>query len=105
MAKINANWKILPLCLAFAMSTGANATAASSAATLYAKRCVACHGQKGDGDGPTAMLIKRPPVFTSRCCKLVSDQLATRAGSASRCHLREALRQYEPQRWWEETNA
>jgi hypothetical protein len=26
------------------------------------------------------------PVFTSRCCKLVSDQLAMPAGSASRYH-------------------
>ena len=28
-----------------------------------------------------AFLFRRPPVFTSRCCKLVSDQLATAAGS------------------------
>ncbi len=28
----------------------------------------------------------RPPVFTNRCCKFVSDQVATRVGSASRSH-------------------
>jgi hypothetical protein len=32
------------------------------------------------------VLNKRPPVFTSRCCKLVRDQLAAPAGSASRRH-------------------
>ena len=30
--------------------------------------------------------MSRPPVLTNRCCKLVSDQVATRVGSASRRH-------------------
>ena len=30
--------------------------------------------------------IKRPPVFANRCCKLVSDHLSIRIGSASRRH-------------------
>jgi hypothetical protein len=29
-------------------------------------------------------LISLPPVFTKRCCKLVSDQLSIRFGSTSR---------------------
>ncbi len=33
-----------------------------------------------------ACSIKRPPVFTSRYCKLLSDQLSIRAGSTSRGH-------------------
>jgi mono/diheme cytochrome c family protein len=73
MAKINANWKILLLCLAFAMGTGANATAASSASTLYAKRCAACHGQKGNGDGPTGMLLSPHPQPFSTALKGKSD--------------------------------
>jgi hypothetical protein len=32
------------------------------------------------------MLINRPPVFTSRCCKLVRDHFSTPFGSTSRCH-------------------
>jgi hypothetical protein len=31
-------------------------------------------------------LIKRPPVFTNRCCKLVSDQWSTLFGSTNRPH-------------------
>jgi hypothetical protein len=33
-----------------------------------------------------ACRIRRPPVFTSRCRKLVSDQVAIRVGSTSRRH-------------------
>jgi cytochrome P450 len=35
-------------------------------------------------------LIKRPPVFTNLCCKLVNDQMATCVSSASRRHKSQA---------------
>lgn len=34
---------------------------------LYAKNCVACHGEKGDGKGPAGAALKPPPAdFTDR---------------------------------------
>jgi len=37
-------------------------------------------------DAYSACLIKHPPVFTSLCCKLVSDQLSILFGSTNRRH-------------------
>jgi hypothetical protein len=34
----------------------------------------------------TRMFDRRPPIFTSRCCKLVSDRFSIRRGSVSRRH-------------------
>ena len=38
-----------------------------------------------------------PPVSTNRCCKLVSDQVATRVGSASHRHNFPTLFYAQPQ--------
>ena len=50
-----------------------NATALNVGGVLYAA-------------GQGACLTSRPPVFISRCCRLVSDQLLIRRGSPSRRH-------------------
>src|SRR5580700_456120 len=37
--------------------------------------------------------MSRPPLFTTCCCKLVSDQVATRVGSASHRHCKRICKQ------------
>jgi len=42
-----------------------DAEALSEGEALYASECAACHGVKGDGDGPAAMALpQRPSDFT-----------------------------------------
>ncbi len=43
------------------VSMNASAASAQSAANIYTQQCQACHGTKGQGDGPAAKALKPPP--------------------------------------------
>ena len=52
------------LVLVFAIGAVARAAEPPSGARVYAERCSSCHGEQGNGDGPTApALVPRPRNF------------------------------------------
>ncbi len=54
------------------------ATLKAEGATIYARYCVGCHGEKGDGNGPAAeMLIVKPRDFTKGIFKFRSTPSGT----------------------------
>ncbi len=56
-----------------ALATPANAEAASRGAKAYGRYCVSCHGEHGDGRGPSADWIDpRPRILTSGTFKFRS---------------------------------
>jgi len=59
-----------PPCAEACLRTGATSAGSPPAAASSSEPC----------------FTNRPPVFTSRCCKLVSDQFSIRWGNASRRH-------------------
>ncbi len=44
---------------------GANESSLAAGQKIYVKRCVACHGQKGNGDGPDAVDLGLHPAKLS----------------------------------------
>jgi mono/diheme cytochrome c family protein len=72
--KISVNCgKILFLAIAVLMTAGSSAIAAQSPADLYADKCAACHGDKGNGDGPAGQAMTPPPMPFSTGLKNKSD--------------------------------
>jgi mono/diheme cytochrome c family protein len=73
--KISANWgKMLFLAMAVLIAARPQtASAAQSAADLYAEKCAACHGASGNGDGPAGQAMTPPPVPFSTALKGKSD--------------------------------
>jgi mono/diheme cytochrome c family protein len=75
MAKTaQAHWKeSLAMSLALVVAAGSSAIAAQSAADLYSEKCAACHGDKGDGDGPAGKAMTPPPQPFSTALNGKSD--------------------------------
>ena len=72
--KTLACWKIsLVMSLALVVAAGSTAIAAQSAADLYSEKCAACHGDKGNGDGPAGQAMTPPPQPFSTALKGKSD--------------------------------
>ncbi len=62
---------VLTIFMWFAGSVSANPGDAENGALVYAKRCVWCHGEEGEGDGPAAERLNPPPRdFTSAMYKI-----------------------------------
>jgi len=66
----NALWPVLALAIGFAARAGKAPKRSAAAIALgratYAVWCVACHGERGEGDGPTAhTLDPRPRNFST----------------------------------------
>jgi len=75
MAKTaQAHWKgSLVMSLALVVAAGSSAIAAQGAADLYSEKCAACHGDKGDGDGPAGKAMTPPPQPFSTALNGKSD--------------------------------
>src|ERR1035437_1689292 len=43
----------------------ANQASIAAAKTLYQRDCLACHGNMGQGNGPAAIVLERPPADLS----------------------------------------
>jgi Cytochrome C oxidase, cbb3-type, subunit III len=66
--------------------------------TLYAQRCLGCHGQAGDGDGPLARSLPvRPPDFRDTVERKTNSQIrkAIAEGRGTMPAFSPALRQSE----------
>jgi len=69
-----AHWKgLLVMSLALVVAAGSSAIAAQGAADLYSEKCAACHGDKGDGDGPAGKAMTPPPQPFSTALNGKSD--------------------------------
>ncbi|HEX6437925.1 MAG TPA: cytochrome c [Candidatus Binatia bacterium] len=85
------------LCLIFLLSTvacGRN----ERMDTLYAQRCLSCHGQAGNGDGPLAQSLPvRPPAFRDTVARRTNSQIrrAIAEGQRTMPAFSPALRQSE----------
>ena len=63
-----------------ALGQKAQAAPASSGGDLFAQNCVACHGAKGDGDGPAAAALDpKPRKLSSKeiMAKISDEQITT----------------------------
>jgi len=52
---------VILIALAPEPATSAQPGNAENGATIYAKRCILCHGEEGDGDSPAAERLNPPP--------------------------------------------
>ena len=85
------------LCLIFLLSTVACGRNERMDA-LYAQRCLGCHGQAGNGDGPLAQsLPDRPPDFRDTVARRTNSQIrrAIAEGQGTMPAFSPALRQSE----------
>jgi len=51
-------WALYTLALCIATSACAQDQQSPDGAELYARHCAACHGQRGEGDGPVASVME-----------------------------------------------
>src|SRR5258708_29592728 len=65
--------KSLIMSLALIVAGGSSAIAAQSASGLYSEKCAACHGDKGNGDGPAGQAMSPPPAPFSTAVTGKSD--------------------------------
>jgi len=85
------------LCLIFLLSTVACGRNERMDA-LYAQRCLGCHGQAGNGDGPLAQSLPvRPPDFRDTVARRTNSQIrrAIAEGQRTMPAFSPALRQSE----------
>ncbi len=58
---------------ALLLATAASVARAEDGKAIYSKKCVACHGASGKGDGPAAKALKPPPGDFATTVKEMSE--------------------------------
>ena len=67
-------WKrSLLMSVALVVAAESGAIAAQGAADIYSEKCAACHGDKGNGDGPAGQAMSPPPAPFSTAVTGKSD--------------------------------